>query len=76
MVTFTILALAALLALAWWVRRRVVRSAGRKRLDLQRAEAARLRAEQDRLDCLELERSLSSGPRPSSQRVGGGTAAS
>ena len=65
--TFTALALAAAGALGFWIRRRMKRSAERKQKEGDRARAAKIRAEQDRLDCLELERSLSAGP-PSARR--------
>jgi hypothetical protein len=60
--TFTALALAAFGALAFWFYRHRQKSTARKQRDKARTAAAALQAEQDRLDCLELERSLGSGP--------------
>lgn len=58
MVTFLVLGLVALVALGYWIRKRMKSSSGKKRQDGVRREAAARLLEQDRLDCLELEKSL------------------
>jgi hypothetical protein len=72
--TLTVLALAAALGLGYWFRRSFRRSRERKRRDAARKDAAALRLKQDRLDCLELERSLAAGKSHSSAPVGLDTA--
>ncbi|HEX9799443.1 MAG TPA: hypothetical protein VGC00_04635 [Thermoanaerobaculia bacterium] len=60
MVTLWLLALAAIGGLFYWMRRSMRSSAGKKRLESVRREAAVRSREQDRLDCLELETALRS----------------
>lgn len=70
MLTFTVLALLAASGLLYWFRRNFRRSRDRKRRDAAHKEAAALRLKQDRLDCLELERSLAGGKSHSSAPIG------
>ena len=59
--TLWTLAFAALAALGWWARRRWQSSARRSELATARSKASALNAEQDRLECLELENLLREG---------------
>lgn len=70
MVTFSVLALIALAGLGYWIRKKLKGSVGKKQRESARREAAAHLLAQDRLDCLELERSLTAGRTDSSQPLG------
>jgi hypothetical protein len=60
-VTLTLLALGAFAALAFWLRKSIRSRSGNRQKETVRRAAAKQLLEQDRLDCLELERSLRGG---------------